>query len=97
MSELLPRRAVLRKASLGVVAGVAATAGLGHLPELIGPANAAEPDPDLTPLGDDLVAHVRDASTGDVSILAGEREVIHHDPQLVDRLLRAARSTPKAG
>jgi len=93
VSDLMPRRAVLKHASLGVVAGVAATTGLGKLPELLSGGEDAAPD--LSPLGDDVVVHVRDASSGDVAILTGDREVVHHDPALVGRLLRAARSTGK--
>jgi hypothetical protein len=36
-----------------------------------------------------LVAHVRDASTGEIALMVGTREVIVHDPALVRRLIRA--------
>lgn len=35
-----------------------------------------------------VVAHVRDAATGEVSILHGDREVVVHDHELVARLTR---------
>jgi hypothetical protein len=38
-----------------------------------------------------LVAYVRDARKGDVSVMVGEREVVVHDPELVARLIRAGR------
>ena len=37
------------------------------------------------------VAHVTDATAGDVSIYVGERDVTLRDPTLVQHLLRAAR------
>jgi len=37
-----------------------------------------------------LVVYVPDASSGDVSIMIGTQEVMHHDPDLVARLARAA-------
>ena len=97
MSDSIPRRAVLKKASLGVIAGVAATTGLGRLPELLSgskPKDAVN-EADLSPLGENVVAHIRDASTGEIAILAGDREVIQNDPALVGRLLRVARTTGK--
>jgi hypothetical protein len=38
-----------------------------------------------------LVAYVRDARKGDVSVMVGEREVVVHDPELVARLTHASR------
>ncbi|HST50165.1 hypothetical protein [Jatrophihabitans sp.] len=38
----------------------------------------------------DLVAHVADPSSGTVTLLVGEREVVVHDRDLVARLARAA-------
>lgn len=38
-----------------------------------------------------IVAHIRDISAGELSIMSGAREVIVRDPQLVARLIRAAR------
>lgn len=90
----LSRRTFLAHASLGVAAGVAAASGIQAVPQLLQAAGvAATPatPPDLTPLGDDLVAHVRDASRGDVALLVGTREVVYHDPELVGRLLQGAR------
>lgn len=38
-----------------------------------------------------VVAHVADARKGDLSLMVGEREVVVHDPALVNRILNAAR------
>ena len=38
----------------------------------------------------DLVAHVADPSSGTLTLLVGEREVVVHDRDLVARLARAA-------
>jgi len=37
-----------------------------------------------------LVAHVKDLSTGEISLFNGTREIVTHDPQLAGRLYRAA-------
>jgi hypothetical protein len=37
-----------------------------------------------------LVAHIADPSSGVLSVLVGEREVVLHDPDLVGRIVRAA-------
>ena len=100
MAEL-SRRNFLTKASFGVAAGVAAASGLA-VPGLFGAA-AVAPEAEsaaselaalgenLVPLGDDLVALVRNASTGEVALMSGMNEVVFEDPQLVGRLLQAAR------
>jgi hypothetical protein len=89
----LTRRKLLTKGALAVAAGVAASAGLAALPEVVGAATpAAEPEPvDLNPIGDDVVAHVRDASSGEIAVLVGTNELVYHDPALVGRLLAGAR------
>ena len=101
MAEL-SRRNFLTKASFGVAAGVAAASGLA-VPGLFGATAAMAPEAEsaaselaalgenLVPLGDDLVALVRNASTGEVALMSGMNEVVFEDPQLVGRLLQAAR------
>jgi hypothetical protein len=100
MSEL-SRRAFMSRAAAATAAGVAATSGLVALPGLLAaaaPAVASKPGPqtatvlDLSPVGQDVIAHVRDASTGDVLLLVGTTEVTYNDPQLVARLLKGART-----
>jgi len=78
----------------GVVGGLPGLSGLlssasADAPALTGAAAGAE---SVAPLLDaPLVAHVTDATAGDVSIYVGEREVTFRDPTLVQHLLRAAR------
>ena len=100
MSEL-SRRAFMSRAAAVTAAGVAASSGLVALPGLIaaaGPAAARKSGPelatalDLSPVGQDVIAHVQDASTGDVLLLVGTTEVTYHDPQLVARMLKGART-----
>lgn len=38
-----------------------------------------------------IVAHVKDASTGEVSLFVGEREITYEDRALVQHLVRATR------
>jgi hypothetical protein len=102
MPEPLTRRSLLTRASIGA-AGLAVTvAGANPLTHLLSanPARTkslasafapAEPEPDLTPAGDDVVAHVRNASTGEISIMVGTSEIVYHDRTLVARLLSGAR------
>jgi len=105
MPEPLSRRGFLAKGAAvtvtGVAATVAATSGLATVEGLLGSTSAITPalatttheETDVTPLGTDVVAHVRNASTGEVSIMAGESEVVYHDRALVSRLLKGARQT----
>jgi hypothetical protein len=86
----LTRRSFLKQTSVGA-------ATLGLLSSL--PALAAIPDsPQATNPGvpaaafsGPMIAHVRDVATGEVALLVGAREIIFHDPQLVARLMKAAR------
>jgi len=41
---------------------------------------------DATP----LVAHISDPTTGELTLLVGEDEIVVHDPDLVGRITRAA-------
>jgi hypothetical protein len=86
----LSRRRFLTKASMGVAAGVGA-AGLASVPGLVQAAAAQADQPDLTPLGEDVVVHVRDASTGELAVLVDSKELVYRDPGLVARVLKAAR------
>jgi hypothetical protein len=86
----LSRRKLLKTGSLGLVAGVAAISGIDRLVSIPG-LGLADASPDLSAVGADVVAHVRDASSGDIAIMVGTSEVLYRDPQLVGRLLAAAR------
>jgi hypothetical protein len=93
--EQLSRRTLLKTGSVGVIGAVAALSGLDKVASLAG--SRAEGEPDLTALGSDVVAHVRNASTGEVAVMVGTSEVVYRDPQLVGRLLAAARRANKEG
>jgi hypothetical protein len=41
--------------------------------------------------GEQVIAHVRDAATGEMDLYVGTRQIAYQDPQLVRTLLRAAR------
>jgi hypothetical protein len=56
-----------------------------------GDAVVAGSEPGAVTLSEPLVAHVRDVSSGEISLFNGTREVIVRDPQLAGRLVRAAR------
>jgi hypothetical protein len=93
----ISRRRFLRGASLGVAAGVAAAAALPSAASLVAAAQpSARPSGDdtaldLTAVGTDVIAHIRDASTGEIAVIVGGSERIYHDPTLVARLLAGAR------
>lgn len=99
----LSRRKFLTGTSLSV-AGIAASTILPSGSALAVPKTgrstgsstaATGSDADLSAVGSDVVAHVRDASTGEVVILVGGSEIVHRDPALVARLLRVARQAPR--
>ena len=98
----LSRRRFLTGTALGVAAGAAAVSGLGAaaaVPQLLaGASHAATPEAaDLTPVGTDVVAHLRNASTGEVSLMVGDRELVYRDAQLAARLLKGARRAAQEG
>jgi hypothetical protein len=98
----LSRRAVLRAGTIGAAAVGAVTAfpgvlgGLGaEAPEVSGAASEAtagtgEADAAAV-LDGPIVAHIRDVTTGEVSLFVGEREIAYRDATLVQHLVRAAR------
>jgi cobalamin biosynthesis protein CbiD len=47
-------------------------------------------DPSGPPPEKAVVAYVRDAKRGEVTVMAGTREITYRDPALVKRLLKAA-------
>ena len=91
--EPVDRRGFLRKATLGAAVGVVGSqvAGTGAAHAAIKNAGADLLDP--VDAGEDrVVAFVRAGSRDEVTILAGEREIVRRDPALARSLLRAARS-----
>jgi hypothetical protein len=104
MPEPISRRGFLTKASVvaaaGAAATVAATSGIATAQSLLASAPAITPalapaaandDTDVSAVGSDVVAHVRNASRGEVSVMVGEREIVYTDRALVARLLKGAR------
>jgi hypothetical protein len=93
------RRAFLRRGSVTVAAAtvlstVPGWSGLlntvsADAPEVDG--GATEVDSTAGSLSQPLLAHVKDLTTGEISIFQGEREFIVHDVGLAGRLAAAAR------
>jgi hypothetical protein len=96
--EPLSRRTFFKHA--GAAAAVAAVAG-GALAAPLGLGGAvagatAPKDTPLTPNEDlrgneDLVAHIKNSRTGEISLFVGLREVTIHDRKIAGRLVRAIR------
>ena len=85
----LTRRDVLKKTS----AGAATLGALLVAPGLVSAdtVQAGRAATHSTPSGHEpLVAYVRDASAGEITLLVGTREIVVHDPKLVMRLVQAA-------
>jgi hypothetical protein len=91
--EPVDRRGFLRKATLGAAVGVVGSqvAGTGAAHAAFKSAGADMLDP--VDAGEDrVVAFVKAGSRDEVTVLAGEREIVRRDPALARSLLRAARS-----
>ncbi len=84
--------ALSRRRLLGSAGAVAGTAAIASAPAAA--AAALERGRVTDPSGDQpeevVVAFVRDAKRGEVTVMSGEREVTYHDPALVKRLVKAA-------
>jgi hypothetical protein len=81
-------------AAVAAVAGSVMTAPLGLANAVAGAASSKEAD--LTPeenlrQGENLVAHVKNARTGEISLFIGQKEVTIHDRKVAARLVRATR------
>ena len=93
------RRAFLGRGSLAVAAAgvLSSVPGLSALVSSAGSdASAVDgatagTDVGTASLTETLVAHVRDLSTGEISLFSGTREILVRDPQLAARLVRASR------
>ncbi|MHA6758347.1 hypothetical protein [Streptacidiphilus sp. PAMC 29251] len=96
MSEQSSRRTFLQHVSLGTAA-VGATV---LVPATVAHAAAARSAaPRAAAVGavqheGPLMAYVKNAHTGEIAVLVGEREVLHHDRELAARLSRIAVSKP---
>ena len=91
----LSRRAILVKSSLGLAAAGALTM-MPALPALTSTAASEAPEvdsiaPESASLDAPLIAHVKDLQSGEMSLYAGEREVVVRDPALAARLFNVAK------
>ncbi|HEX3784580.1 MAG TPA: hypothetical protein VHX38_33385 [Pseudonocardiaceae bacterium] len=90
------RRRLLRGAAglgaAGLAAGLMVNSAVAPAAAATAPATADPTEKPATPgaVGEPMVAHVRDASTGEVDLFVGTRHVRFTDPQLAARLARAA-------
>lgn len=86
---------VTRRTFLSTTMGAAG--GVAAMGLIAGPSTLVEAAQNVADAGDEtassgpMTAYVRDAATGEVSVMVGHREVITKDPQLVRRLQRASR------
>lgn len=96
--EPINRRGFFKQAGAAAAvvtfAGAVATVPLGLGSAIAGASMTKEPE--LTPTedlrdGEDLVAHVVNARTGEISLFVGHREVTIRDRKVAARLVRAIR------
>jgi hypothetical protein len=86
----LDRRTFLMRTSLAAAAaGMAAAVPLGTSVLAARGATAAEPESPVD-MPDPVVAHVRDATTGEIALYVGDREVTVRDRRLASQLVKAA-------
>ena len=96
--ENLSRRKFLQQSGTGVAA-VGAVSAIARFPGLTGRRRTAEPavhdsgvaKAEGRATDGPIVVHIPDARTGQLHVMFGTREVVHHDPALVARLVHAAR------
>jgi hypothetical protein len=89
----LSRRLFITKSSL-TVAAAGLVSALPALPAAVNTAEAEAPEAGATiseseAAAGPLVAHVTNLRTGEMSLYAGEREIVLHDPALAARLFNA--------
>jgi hypothetical protein len=82
-------------AAVAAVASTAVAAPIGVASAVAGAATKSQerdlaPSEDLS-AGEHLVAHVKNARTGEISLFIGHREVTLHDRKVAARLVRATR------
>lgn len=89
----LTRRTLLKQTSVGAIGAATIGGVVAAAPHLVGVSPARhvaqqqQSQPAAAQTG--LVVHVRDFSTGQVSVMHGEKEIFLHDPVLVQYLLQA--------
>jgi hypothetical protein len=94
MPDNLDRRSFIRRTSMGAAAvGAIAVSGVDLFSAA--PANAATSaaHPVDAPVldGADVIAHVVNARTGEIAILAGTREIKYVNREMAQQLMRATR------
>lgn len=88
------RRGTITAAAVGIAGSVPGLSGLlasGASEAPAAGADASELDSEAGALTEPLVAHVKDLSSGEISLFQGEREVLVRDPALARRLVSSAR------
>jgi hypothetical protein len=77
--------------TVGAAGGVAAMGLIAGPSTLVEAAQNVAAASDGPMASEPMTAYVRDAATGEISVMVGHREVVTKDPQLIRRLQRAAR------
>jgi hypothetical protein len=94
MEEVTRRLFFKRAGAAAAVAAVATVAPVGLANAVAGAETTKVPElqahEDLTK-DENLIAHVKDAKSGEISLLIGQKEVTIHDRQIATRLIRATR------
>jgi hypothetical protein len=95
--SLVSRRSALRGGAAAGIAGAAIVAtGAPALAAVAAPSRAAAPDSarnEAAPAAaaEPIIAHVRNARTGEIDVFRGTTQTRLHDKALADLLLRASR------
>ncbi len=96
--EKVTRRSFLKAA--GLATGTVAVVGRAGLVGTASASPADEPATVVKPTGraprETIVAYVRDASRGEVTVMSGASETTYRDRALVSRLLKAAQASDVA-
>ncbi len=79
------RRTFLKTASIG-----AAAAGVAIAVPVVSAESAGAAEPTGPTHPGPLVAWVKNPASGDISVMAGEHEVVHHNPKLARQLAALA-------
>ncbi|HEY6783274.1 MAG TPA: hypothetical protein VI296_08580 [Candidatus Dormibacteraeota bacterium] len=77
--------------TVGAAGGVAAMGLIAGPGTLVEAAQNVADASDGPMSSEPMTAYVRDAATGEISVMVGHREIVTKDPQLIRRLQRAAR------
>jgi len=85
----ISRRSLLARGGAGVAGAAAASTGILGLAKPAGAATLSAAE--LAVLDQPVMLRVRNAASGEVELLVGEREVVFTDKSLVANVLRASR------